>query len=157
MNIKNSTKNTFILSMVIVFIFSFSLIFFSNFQVNDYSNLAQSSGNRVGDYVSLTEVPRLTNEGGDGDARAMFAGYLQTMYIWGVSIAVALSIIMIIFGGIQYMTTDSISNKTDGKEKIKGAVVGLILALSSYLILNTINPQLVSLDVTVPEAQNPAE
>ncbi len=71
-----------------------------------------------------------------------FAQILTTIFGWGIAIAIVLAILVIVWGGIQYMTTDAFSEKTDGKEKIKGAVGGLILALVSWLILNTINPRI---------------
>jgi len=52
------------------------------------------------------------------------------------------AVFMIIWGGFEYVSTDAISGKSAGKEKIEGALWGLGLALGSYLILNTINPEL---------------
>jgi hypothetical protein len=68
---------------------------------------------------------------------------LGFFFRWGISIAVVLSIIMIMYGGLQYMTTDAYSGKSEGKEKITGAIIGLLLALSSFLILQEINPNIV--------------
>jgi len=53
---------------------------------------------------------------------------------------------MIMIGGVQYMSTDSISGKNDGKEKITGAIFGFLLAISAWLILSTINPALLGID-----------
>jgi TRAP-type C4-dicarboxylate transport system permease small subunit len=111
--------------------------------------LSNTAAVDVASYQSLTEIDGLTDQTGDG-----LNVYLSNMYRWGISIAVILAILMIILGGIQYMTTDSFTNKQDGITKIKGALAGLILALSSYLILETINPQLVNLERARPGEVN---
>ena len=69
--------------------------------------------------------------------------FLANVFNLGIAAAVVLSLVMIIWGGIEYMTTDSWNGKEDGKTKIQEALEGLGLALISYLILFTINPCLV--------------
>lgn len=69
--------------------------------------------------------------------------FLSQVFNFGIAIAVALSVVMITLGGIQYMTTDSWNKKEEGKERIRNALYGLGLALVSWLILYTINPNLV--------------
>jgi lipoprotein-anchoring transpeptidase ErfK/SrfK len=49
---------------------------------------------------------------------------------------------MIVVGGIQYMGDESIFGKTEGKKKIWAAILGLLIALGSYALLKTINPDL---------------
>ena len=66
--------------------------------------------------------------------------FLGQVFNWGIAAAVVLALIMIIWGGIMYMTTDSWSGKEEGKTKIENALKGLGLALISYIILYTINP-----------------
>jgi len=73
-----------------------------------------------------------------------FGNYLNIMIKLIIGIAAVLAMVMIVMGGIQYMTSDLISSKEAGKEQITHAVLGLLLALGAYLILNTINPQLLS-------------
>lgn len=68
--------------------------------------------------------------------------YFTLIYKILIGAAGALAVIMIFWGGVQYMTTDTIGGKEYGKERIRNAIVGLILALSSYAILNTVNPDL---------------
>lgn len=68
-----------------------------------------------------------------------------------ISIIGALGVIMIVLGGVQYMTTDAISKKEGGKEMITNAIFGLILALASWLLLNTINPHLTDIRIEPPK------
>lgn len=77
---------------------------------------------------------------GDGN----FGPYVIGMARIFIGIAAVLAIIYIMIGGIQYITTDSISNKESGKDMINSSLLGLLLALASWLLLNTINPQLVN-------------
>jgi len=69
--------------------------------------------------------------------------FLSQVFNFGIAATVALSLVMIIWGGIIYMTTDSWNGKEDGKAKITNALYGLGLALISWLLLYTINPCLV--------------
>jgi hypothetical protein len=52
---------------------------------------------------------------------------------------------MIVMGGIQYMTSELVSGKAAGKETIMQAILGLLLALGAYAILNTLNPDLLDI------------
>ncbi len=72
------------------------------------------------------------------------SGYINNMYKLGIGIATALAVLMLMWGGITYMTTDAIGGKEEAKEKINNAFLGLFIALASYLILKTINPDLLN-------------
>lgn len=65
-----------------------------------------------------------------------------------LGVAGVLAVIMIMIGGIQYLSTDAIGGKSEGREKISGALWGIAIALVSWIILNTINPDL--LNVRIP-------
>jgi hypothetical protein len=69
--------------------------------------------------------------------------FLTQVFNFGIAIAVTLAFIMMVWGGIEYMTTDSWQGKDNGKKRIGDALWGLGLALVSYTILWTINPCLV--------------
>lgn len=73
-----------------------------------------------------------------------FGNYLNIIIKLVLGIAGVLAMVMIVMGGIQYMTSDLISSKEAGKETIQHAILGLLLALGAFLILNTINPKLLS-------------
>lgn len=59
-----------------------------------------------------------------------------------LGLAAVLAVIMIIIGGIQYMGDESIFGKTEAKSKITKAILGLLIGLGAYALLNTINPDL---------------
>ncbi len=103
-------------------------------------------------YTSLlasTYVPLVTDFPVPGNGTGNLADYINTVVTFAIGIAGVLAVVMIIIGGVQYVSTDSWSNKDDGKKRIQAALGGLILALSSYLILNTIDPNLTKLTFKV--------
>lgn len=85
-----------------------------------------------------------------------FQTYVQYFFNLMIALSAAAAVFMIAIGGIQYMTTDSWQGKGDGKERVKNAVVGLLMVLCSYLILRTVDPRLVAIPATlVPQLQLP--
>ncbi|MCK5060195.1 MAG: hypothetical protein KAR00_03595 [Candidatus Pacebacteria bacterium] len=71
--------------------------------------------------------------------------YLNVIFSVILGIIGILAVIKIILGGLQYMSTDAISGKEDGKHMIQSAVGGLLLAIIAWIILNTINPDLLKI------------
>ncbi|MEI7709253.1 MAG: pilin [bacterium] len=82
------------------------------------------------------------------DTTQNFGSYLNMMITIFIGICAILAVVMIIVGGIEYMTSELISSKESGKEKVSGAIFGLILALGAYAILFTINPDLLNSTIT---------
>ncbi len=80
------------------------------------------------------------------------SSYLNPMINIFIGICAVLAVIMILMGGIEYMTSELISSKEAGKERIRNALLGLLLALGAWSILNTINPNLLKSDVSIPDA-----
>jgi hypothetical protein len=80
-----------------------------------------------------------------------FCEYVQAVYkfgIWTVGIA---AMFMIMFGGYTYLLS---AGNNAGMDKAKGfitdAIIGLILALTAYLILYIINPDLLEIRQLCP-------
>ncbi len=71
------------------------------------------------------------------------------MYIIGL--AAVLAVIMIIWGGLEYSTQDSVSKKGAGKERIQQAILGLVLVLSPVLVFSIINPSILNLSISLPK------
>jgi hypothetical protein len=72
--------------------------------------------------------------------------YLNQIFQIALGILMVLAVIMIVVGGVQYMTSEAIFQKTEAKDTITKAVAGLILGLGIFVILNTINPRLLEID-----------
>jgi hypothetical protein len=52
---------------------------------------------------------------------------------------------MIIFGAIEYMTSKAFLGKSAGREKIKNALMGITFLIVGYIILLTINPDILNI------------
>ncbi len=82
--------------------------------------------------------------------------YLEGAFTTIIGIAGILAVLMLVICGIKLMGTGSVSAKSEAKQCIYNAIFGLLLALSSWIILNTINPMLLRSDaelaVYVPKA-----
>lgn len=68
--------------------------------------------------------------------------YFNTIFKIAIGLCAVLAVIMIVIGGVQYMGDESIFGKTEAKKSITSAILGLIIALGAYALLNTINPDL---------------
>lgn len=86
------------------------------------------------------------------DKTTTLGDYLNLMIKIFLGICGALAVIMIVIYGIQWMGTDSVFTKTESKQKIGGALAGLILALASWMLLNTINPDLLGGELSIGQA-----
>ncbi|MFA5355210.1 MAG: pilin [Candidatus Paceibacterota bacterium] len=68
---------------------------------------------------------------------------IQYIYEWGISLGGLAVFVSLIVAGIQYISSfgDPVSMK-NAMERIRSAFIGLVVLLSSWLVLNTINPDL---------------
>lgn len=82
--------------------------------------------------------------------------YLNIIIKILIGIAAVLAVIMIVMGGIEYMTSDFVSSKEEGKKRITNAIIGLLIALGAYLILYTVNPNLLKTIDVSDEKELPA-
>lgn len=70
--------------------------------------------------------------------------FLNNLYVFGLGVVALSSLIMLTVGGMIYMTAgDSQDRVGKGKTYMQNALWGLVVALLSWLILFTINPDLV--------------
>lgn len=83
-----------------------------------------------------------------GSGGGALGGYLNIMIRIFIGLCAVLAVIMIVWGGIEYMTSELISSKAAGKERILGAIFGLLLALGAWTLLNQINPDILNTDLT---------
>ncbi len=97
-------------------------------------------------YCLLAPIPGISEV---NPANTDLGDYLNIIIKFTIGFAGALAVIMMVLGGIQYMSTDALSGKSEGRERITYALGGLLLALASYLILNTINPNLINLHLGI--------
>jgi len=127
----------YLLTIIFILVF-FAVPLFS--QAADTTAPATSANNAF-NYTPMEKIP-----GFETETVGNFYTYIQAVYkfgIWAVGIS---ALLMISIGGFMYIT--SAGNNT-AMEKAKGvitdAVIGLVLALTAYLLLYIINPDLVKI------------
>lgn len=97
-------------------------------------------------YAQLTneivlKYPDVSSAKGPGDL-------VNKIYLYVLSIAGALAVARIVYGGLMVVLNQGAAAKlTDAKNIIKEAIIGLLLLVGAFLILNTINPSLTKLDL----------
>ncbi len=114
--------------------------------VNELQQQAGKPTNRIKipgiTYSNIKEV----KEDGDTYLYVPYIGeYLSVVYRYLVVIAGLVAVIVIIIAGIQWTASGGNSSSIESaKNRIVGALTGLGLAVGSYIILYTINPELVN-------------
>ncbi|MDO8728879.1 MAG: pilin [bacterium] len=106
------------------------------------------------DYTLLAPIPLNVEGGCTGNAnetcKTTPSPYIRGVFMLIIGLASGLAVVMIILGGIQYMSTDAFEGKNEAKNTIQNAIWGLLLAIGAWLILFTINPKLVEFDLSIP-------
>jgi hypothetical protein len=120
----------------------FAVIIFFNFLSVEFALAADPQK-----YIPLAPIDNVSTGAG-----VAFGEYIPNLYKLGIGLAAALAVVVLAWGGIRYMTSDVISNKSAAVQMMRNAVGGLILALSSFLLLNTINPDLVRFTLNIESA-----
>ncbi|KND47986.1 MAG: hypothetical protein AB201_00065 [Parcubacteria bacterium C7867-006] len=130
---------------------------------NIYKNLAKISVSIVlllfltntayalDDYTVLTPLPGTVSSCTGNNCTTNIDTYLPGMFNLMVGVAAGLAFIMITLGGITYATSDALSGKSQGREWVTNAIVGLLLVIGAYVILYTINPKILEFKIDITE------
>lgn len=65
-----------------------------------------------------------------------------------IIVGAMLAVLRLVYAGFLYMGTDLFDRKSAAKEAIQNAIIGLLLLVTTYIILNQINPDLLKLNIT---------
>jgi len=87
----------------------------------------------------------------DQEQYSSFIPYAVNLVNTILVLAVLLSIIVFAYGGIRYMFSSVPGVKTEASGQLKSAIGGLLIALSAWLILWTINPKLVEFNLSLDQ------
>lgn len=81
--------------------------------------------------------------------------YLNAIYNWIIPAGALLAIVIVMIGGLQYALAHGESGKvTQAKDRIKNAVIGMVLLMFTFAIMNLIDPDLVTLhNLRVPQVR----
>lgn len=97
-------------------------------------------------YVPLAPIEGLLPKG----ETVVLSQYISAAFRILIIVAGVLAVLVIMIGGVQYVTAgDSEERTKDAKNKISRAILGLILAIAAWLILYTINPNILSLELNI--------
>ncbi len=69
--------------------------------------------------------------------------FLGDLFPTLVKVIAAVAVLTIAYWGIRYMLSNVAGTKGVSKDRIWSTLLGLLLALSAYLILNVINPDII--------------
>lgn len=124
------------------------ITFISPFLLSPRATTAQENN----DYKVLAPLPGIAEKPGD---TTDINKYIPGMFNFAIGLAAIFVVVMIVYGGVQYLTTDAFSGKKEGKDRIFNAIKALVLVLGAYLILYEINPKLVDIDLTIESVKAP--
>ncbi len=106
-------------------------------------------------FIPQVGIPNSEFDAGKGytfvkdDSTAPIAKYIKAIYQYGIGIVGILAAVVLMYGGVLWIVAGGNASQVgEAKAWIGAALTGLILALTSYMILNTINPALVNLQTT---------
>jgi hypothetical protein len=132
-------KNIFF-TLVIGFIF---MLFLANFALaQNTTNSAQNTSQNNSD------VNKVSGNSGPNLKAQNPGEFLKNIYVFAMLIGGFLAFGAIVYGGIKRASArDNANQVKDSEEWIKNAIIGLILLFGAYILLNTINPNLLRLDL----------
>src|SRR3989344_2616445 len=130
----------------------FALVYFFATVAHAQTTLCTSDG-----FCSLA-VPPPSSKLGQLYGTNSLSGFLSSLFTAAISVGAILAVLRIGYAGYLYMTTDAWGSKTHAKEVIGDVVLGLLLLLGTWLILNQINQQILNLNAlqNVQQAPLPA-
>lgn len=78
-----------------------------------------------------------------------FSQFVERIVVIALSIGAILAVLMLVVGGFEWMVSEAVHKKELGRERVRNAIFGLLILLAAVLVLNTINPQLINLNLAV--------
>ncbi|MEK7531262.1 MAG: hypothetical protein AAB573_05355 [Patescibacteria group bacterium] len=95
---------------------------------------------RAEQFVPIAPIPGIPT-----DTNTPLSEYVNIAFNLAIAVGAVAAVVMIAYGGIEYMLSSALPQQQDGKKRIRNAFLGLAILLLVYLILYVINPDLVSL------------
>lgn len=124
-------------------LFIASFAFFAVLGMLAFFNIGTVEAVEIPQYEQLENIP-----GSEGKNKT-FPQYVVALYNLGLWIIGISAMFMLTVGGFMYLTSaGNTSAAGSAKGVIKDALIGLVLGLSAWLIVNTINPDLTTLNVS---------
>lgn len=73
--------------------------------------------------------------------------YIARVYNYGAGVVILVAGVMFMVAGFQYLTSGAGGSTKAAKDRMRDAMIGLLLALGAYVILRTINPDVLKLQM----------
>lgn len=132
-------QNKFLL-ILILFILLFSFLSSFTLAADPVRNIVSNGAERELE-VEYPEVPGAPTPG----PKTTIPEYVKYIFKFSLIIAAIAAFAILIYGGFRYLTSaGSPETIREAKNWIFGGILGLVILLCSYLILTTINPELLS-------------
>lgn len=81
------------------------------------------------------------------DPNSSLADFFQALFYTAIAVGATLAVLRLGYAGFLYMGGDSYGKISEAKRIMQDVVVGLLLLLAVYVILNQINPDILNLDI----------
>lgn len=111
-------------------------------------------------YKVLAPLPGTTagacNEPGDPGCKTSLQRYLPGIFNLAIGVSAAFVLLNLVFGGFQWMSSDAFTKKEEGKKRIENSLKGILLVAGAYIILFTINPQLLDVKLDIESIEVPS-
>ena len=95
-------------------------------------------------FVPIAPIPTAS---GELSASTSLEEYINAAFNIALTAGAVLAVIMIAWGGFEYMLSQTLPGQKDGRARIQSALFGLAILLVVYLVLYIINPDIVSLNI----------
>ena len=83
----------------------------------------------------------------EGESIKDFRNYISSFYLFSLGASILIAVMMMIIGGVIWLTSAGNPGRISrAKEYIINAIIGVVLLLGAYTIVQAINPKLVSLE-----------
>ena len=136
MKVLSTTLRSKKLLYLLLFVMILSFLFFSIYT----TVFGDEHIKPIESYVPISALP--IDDANVQDPTGYIAGYFRIFVI----IISFLAVIKLMICGFQFMLSESISTKADAKKCIWAVIFGLFIILLSWLILYTINPDLIKIN-----------
>lgn len=116
------------------------LVFGDQIEINGAVPLPTGSPQEGGGFTQCSDLPGIMKN----CERADFVSFLKWLFPFMLSVAAFLAVLMIIISGLtMVISAGSEASVKNAQSRFQNAIFGLILAFAAWLILETINPDLV--------------
>lgn len=112
-----------------------------------------SGGISTSNYQLLVPLPDATGElkNINVSGNNALGQYLNTIIRLIIGLAAVLAVVKIVIAGIQYITSELPGVKGEAKGSIMNAIIGLLVALGAWVIINTVNPAALNTNVQIAQ------